>query len=208
MLNISHWKLRGRINIIKPPKFPLNIFLCWRMREIRFQLWIIWCFPTFFSKYLKKQSQFKGWTQRNVVLFNVFMCPTHLFSQRLSGWTDFSTQTALDTKWGHMAWFYVVSTALRAVTAFCALGTKLFRVHCHLRRDQIIQLLKCASISLELIIELLKIGCGVLCMVSDHMFPKGVSSCTDLVTDFANHPMMVFNMISFYVTGYVWLGFA
>ena len=45
-------------------------------------------------------------------------------------------------------------------------------------------------------------------MVSDHMFPKGVSSCTDLVTDFANHPMMVFNMISFYVTGYVWLGFA
>ena len=45
-------------------------------------------------------------------------------------------------------------------------------------------------------------------MVSDHMFPKGVSSCTDLVTDFANYPRMVFNMISFYVIEYVWLGFA
>ena len=45
-------------------------------------------------------------------------------------------------------------------------------------------------------------------MVSDHMFPKGVSSCTDLVTDFANYPRMVFNMIGFYVTGYVLLGFA
>ena len=45
-------------------------------------------------------------------------------------------------------------------------------------------------------------------MVSDHMCPKGTLSCTDLFADFANHPMMVFNMISFYVIEYVWLGFA
>ena len=42
-------------------------------------------------------------------------------------------------------------------------------------------------------------------MVSDHMFSQGISGRTDLGTDFAYDPRMVFNMISFYVTGYVLL---
>ena len=45
-------------------------------------------------------------------------------------------------------------------------------------------------------------------MVSNHMFSQGIPSCTNLGADFANHPGMVFNMISFNVTRDVLFGLA
>ena len=49
------------------------------------------------------------------------------------------------------------------------------------------------------------VGCWVLCMVADHMFSQGVTGCTDLGTDFAYNTRVIFNMICFYVPGYVLL---
>ena len=104
-------------------------------------------FPHFIKTGAWKSHLIEQNIWRNAVSFNIFVCPTGVFSQCFPGGTDFSTQTALDAKWRHVTRFYVVShvsATLRAITAFCALETKPFRVHSHLGLDQIIQLLKSA----------------------------------------------------------------